>query len=76
MTLPSGRSSLKRALLENYSALTEEKIGELATSKDNAIDKSIEALAEYKKILSSENEPKIILWQSRVMRKSRTFFML
>lgn len=76
MTLPSGRSSLKRALLENYSALTEEKIGELATSKDNAIDKSIEALAEYQKILSSENEPKIILWQSRVMRKSRTFFML
>ena len=58
MTLPSGRSSLKRALLENYSALTEEKIGELATSKDNAIDKSIEALAEYQKILSSENEPK------------------
>lgn len=58
MSLPSGRSSLKRALLENYSALTEEKIGELATSKDNAIDKSIEALAEYQKILSSENEPK------------------
>ena len=58
MTLPSGRSSLKRALLENYSALTDEKIGELATSKDNAIDKSIEALAEYQKILSSENEPK------------------
>lgn len=58
MTLPSGRSSLKRALLENYSALTEEKIGELATSKDNAIDKSIEALAEYQKILSSENELK------------------
>ena len=34
------------------------KIGELANSKDNAIDKSIEALAEYQKILSSENEPK------------------
>ena len=58
MTLPSGRSSLKRALLENYSALTDEKIGELATSKDNAIDKSVEALAEFQKILSSENEPK------------------
>lgn len=58
MTLPSGRSSLKHALLENYSALTDEKIGELANSKDNAIDKSIEALAEYQKILSSENEPK------------------
>lgn len=58
MTLPSGRSSLKRALLENYSTLTVEKIGELATSKDNAKDNSIEALAEYQKILSSENEPK------------------
>lgn len=58
MTLPSGRSSLKRALLENYSTLTEDKIGELAISKDNAIDKSIEALAEYQMILSSENEPK------------------
>ena len=58
MTLPSGRSSLKRALLENYSTLTVEKIGELATSKDNAKDNSVEALAEYQKILSSENEPK------------------
>ena len=58
MTLPSGRSSLKRALLENYSTLTEDKIGELAISKDNAIDKSIEALAEYQMILSSENEHK------------------
>lgn len=76
MTLPSGRSSLKRALLENYSALTEEKIGELATSKDNAIDKSIEALAEYKRFCHQKMNPKIILWQSRVMRKSRTFFML
>lgn len=47
MTLPSGRSSLKRALLENYSTLTVEKIGELATSKDNAKDNSVEALAEY-----------------------------
>ena len=74
MTLPSGRSSLKRALLENYSALTEEKIGELATSKDNAIDKSIEALAEYKKILSSENEPKNNLVAESCDEEKQTLF--
>lgn len=74
MTLPSGRSSLKRALLENYSALTEEKIGELATSKDNAIDKSIEALAEYQKILSSENGSKNNLVAESCDEEKRNLF--
>lgn len=74
MTLPSGRSSLKHALLENYSALTEEKIGELVTSKDNAIDKSIEALAEYQKILSSENEPKNNLVAESCDEEKQNFF--
>lgn len=77
MTLPSGRSSLKRALLENYSTLTEDKIGELATSKDNAKDNSIEALAEYQKILSSENEPKNnLLAESCDEDKQKLFYAL
>ena len=74
MTLPSGRSSLKRALLENYSALTDEKIGELANSKDNAIDKSIEALAEYQKILSSENKTKNNLVAESCDEEKQTLF--
>lgn len=77
MTLPSGRSSLKRALLENYSALTEEKIGELANSKGNAIDKSIEALAEYQKILSSENRPQNnLVAESCDVEKQNLFYAL
>ena len=77
MTLPSGRSSLKRALLENYSTLTVEKIGELATSKDNAKDNSVEALAEYQKILSSENQPKNnLLAESCDEDKQKLFYAL
>ena len=52
MTLPSGRSSLKRALLETYTTLTNKQIERLAESKDNAIDYSVTALSEYEKILS------------------------
>lgn len=51
MTLPSGRSSLKRALLETYSTLTDKQIERLAESRDNAIDYSVTALSEYEKIL-------------------------
>lgn len=54
MTLPSGRSSLKRVLLENNSNLSEKAIDSLSESRDNREDKSIEALDEYKKILNSE----------------------
>ena len=52
MTLPSGRSTLKRALLETYTTLTNKQIVRLAESKDNAIDYSVTALSEYEKILS------------------------
>lgn len=52
MTLPSGRSSLKRALLETYTTLTNKQIERLAESKDNAIDYSVTAFSEYEKILS------------------------
>lgn len=59
MTLPSGRSSLKRALLETYFNLTEGQIDHMSESEDNYIDYSISALSEYEKILSKgKNETK------------------
>lgn len=53
MTLPSGRSSLKRALLETYTNLTEKQIVMLAESSDNTVDYSASALSEYERILSN-----------------------
>lgn len=58
MTLPSGRSSLKRALLETYTTLTNKQIERLAESKDNAIDYSVTAFSEYEKILSKNTVKK------------------
>ena len=58
MTLPSGRSSLKKALLETYSTLTNKQIERLAESRDNAIDYSVTALSEYEKILSMNTTEK------------------
>lgn len=55
MTLPSGRSSLKRVLLENYTSLSEKKIDLLSKSVDNSIDHSATALSEYEQILSQNN---------------------
>ena len=56
MTLPTGRSSLKRALLETYTNLPEEKIKWYSISLDNTIDSSLSALADYKMILSQKKE--------------------
>ena len=61
MTLPSGRSSLKRALLETYTTLTNKQIERLAESKDNAIDYSVTAFSEYKKILSKKEVEKSVV---------------
>lgn len=59
MTLPSGRSSLKRALLETYTNLTKKQIVMLAESSDNSVDYSASALSDYSKILSKgQNESK------------------
>lgn len=58
MTLSSGRSSLKRILLETYTNLKVEEIDRLSESSDNAIDNSVAALSEYEKILSGENSDK------------------
>ena len=54
MTLKSGRSSLKKALLETYFNLSDEQIDQLAKSADNTIDYSVSALSDYKKIISNE----------------------
>lgn len=60
MTIASGRSALKRALLETYTTLSEKQIDRLAESTDNATDYSLSAMNEYEKILSSadNNEKK------------------
>ena len=60
MTLPSGRSSLKRALLETYTSLSEDEIDRLSESMDNTIDYSASAMSEYEKILSQGNDEKAI----------------
>lgn len=58
MTLPSGRSSLKRTLLETYSNLSEKQIEILSKSEDNTIDNSISAISEYNDFLLKSKEDK------------------
>lgn len=53
MTLQSGRSSLKRVLLETYSTLSTRMIENLSSSSDNFVDNSEIALNEYESILNS-----------------------
>ena len=53
MTLPSGRSSLKKALLETYFNLSDKQIDQMAESTDNSIDYSVSALSDYEKIISN-----------------------
>lgn len=59
MTLSSGRSSLKRVLLETYTSLSEVQIDRLSESMDNTIDYSTTALSEYEKILSHGKDGKV-----------------
>ena len=55
MTIASGRSSLKRALLETYTQLSEYQIDKMTESSDNVVDHSLSAMDEYEQILSSKN---------------------
>ncbi len=55
MTIASGRSSLKRALLETYTQLSEYQIDKMAESADNVVDHSLSAINEYEQIISSKN---------------------
>lgn len=74
MTLPSGRSSLKRVLLENYSDLPDKAIDSLSESQDNREDKSIEALEEYRKILNSDDTASVVLNDEKVDDKIQQNF--
>ena len=56
MTIASGRSSLKRILLETYTSLSEEQIDRLSESTDNSVDHSLSAMNEYEQILSSSKK--------------------
>ena len=56
ISLYSGRSSLKRVLLEEYTSLSEEQIDHLSQSSNNIVDYSVIALSEYENILSQKNE--------------------
>lgn len=56
MTIPSGRSSLKRALLDTYTTLSEKQIEKMSESMDNTIDYSASALSDYEKILKQRKD--------------------
>jgi len=57
MTIASGRSSLKRALLETYTQLSKSQIDKMAKSADNSIDHSVSALSEFENIHGSLAKP-------------------
>ena len=61
MTISSGRSLLKRVLLETYTTLSEEQIDRMSESADNIIDHSVEALSEYENILSQGKKEEEVL---------------
>ena len=76
MTLRSGRSSLKRVLLETYSNLNSEQIDRLAQSSDNTVDNSAAAISEYEKIISGENSEKSIVPEQTDSELVRQFLCL
>lgn len=51
MTIPSGRSSLKRVLLETYTSLSEDEINASSSSNDNNMDYFEKAQKEYRSML-------------------------
>lgn len=55
-TMPSGRSSLKRALLETYSELSPMAIDSLSESSDNSTDSSAIAMSKYKEMLDASEK--------------------
>lgn len=65
LTMPSGRSVLKRALLETYSKLSDKMINKLSETSNNSVDSSAIAMNDYKTLLGSSNkETKLQLSQS------------
>lgn len=53
MTIPSGRSSLKQALLEKYSKLSSKEIQEWIAPVDNTVDLSANAIEEFSSLVKS-----------------------
>lgn len=53
MTLPSGRTRLRKVLLENYSELSDRTIDTMSVSEDNNVDDSVLAIDDYEKMLSN-----------------------
>lgn len=74
MSLPSGRSSLKRALLSCYSTLPETEIDALSESKANDADSSLAALDEYKRILNSNGGHNVAFTQECSDEKAKSCF--
>lgn len=58
MTLPSGRTRLRRVLLENYSELSDRTIYTISVSEDNNVDDSVLAIDDYAKMLSNVSDKK------------------
>ena len=60
MTLKSGRSALKKILLETYINLTEDEIARLSESIDNTTDFSSVALSDYEHMLLQDKTENIV----------------
>lgn len=56
LTMPSGRSSLKRALLETYTNLPNRMIDKLSEASDNSVDHSAIAMDKYKNLLRTSEK--------------------
>ncbi|MDY3847795.1 MAG: hypothetical protein SOZ58_05680 [Prevotella sp.] len=73
LTLPSGRSSLKTVLLENYTSLSDEAILRYSESDNKVIDYSSVAIKEYQDMLSSHIEKKSQLYHDTDEEKASLF---
>lgn len=76
MTVQSGRSSLKRTLLETYTTLSIKKIDELSISSDNFIDNSEVAMNKYESIFNSSISDNILTEHSDTKESERRFYEL
>lgn len=72
LTMPSGRSSLKRSLLETYTNLSCRMIDKLSEASDNFIDQSAIAMSEYKGLLKFSDKKQEV--QSYLSNAERPMF--
>lgn len=76
MTLQSGRTSLKRVLLENYTTLSKRMIEKLAVSEDNFSDHSETAMNEYENILNKSADEEVTIGQDVDKEVEKRFYTL